>query len=36
MPDVKVLEVKRPELQQRFDEIYAVLNPRAARQARID
>jgi hypothetical protein len=36
VPDVKVLEVKRPELRQRFDEIYAVLNPRAARQTRID
>ena len=36
VPDVKVLEVKRPELRERFDEIYAVLNPRAARQTRID
>ena len=36
VPDVKVLEVKRPELRQRFDQIYAVLNPRAARQTRID
>jgi hypothetical protein len=36
VPDVKVLEVKRPELRQRFDEMYAVLNPRATRQTRID
>lgn len=36
VPDVKVLEVKRPELRQWFDEIYAVLNPGAARQTRID
>ena len=36
VPDVKVLEVKRPEIRERFDEMYAVLNPRAARQTRID
>jgi hypothetical protein len=36
VPDVKVLEVKRPEIRERFDEMYAVLNPGAARQARID
>ena len=34
--DKKVLEVKRSEIRERFDEICTVLNPRAARQARID
>jgi hypothetical protein len=39
VPDVKVLDVKRSELRERFDEIYRVLNPaaaKAARQAKID
>lgn len=34
VPDVKVLEMKRPELQQRFDELYNILNPQAAIEAR--
>lgn len=34
VPDVKVLEMKRPELQQRFDELYNILNPQAAAEAR--
>ena len=36
VPDVKVLEVQRPELRDRFDEIYGVLNPAAAAAARRD
>jgi hypothetical protein len=34
VPDVKVLDVKRTELRDRFDEIYRVLNPAAAKAAR--
>ena len=34
VPDVKVLEMKRSELQQRFDELYSILNPAAATEAR--
>jgi Type I restriction enzyme R protein N terminus (HSDR_N) len=34
VPDVKVLEIKRSELQQRFDELYSILNPAAAAEAR--
>jgi hypothetical protein len=39
VPDVKVLDVKRPELRDRFDELYRVLNPvaaKAARQAKLE
>ncbi len=36
VPDVKVLELKRPELRERFDDLYRVLNPRAAAEARRD
>lgn len=36
VPDVKVLELKRSELRERFDELYRVLNPRAAYEARQD
>lgn len=36
VPDVKVLEVKRPELRERFDDLYRVLNPHAAAEARRD
>jgi hypothetical protein len=34
VPDVKVLEMERPELQQRFDQLYNILNPKAADEAR--
>ena len=34
VPDVKVLDVKRSELRDRFDEIYGVLNPAAAKTTR--
>lgn len=33
VPDVKVLDVKRSELRERFDDLYRVLNPAAAKQA---
>jgi hypothetical protein len=39
VPDVKVLDIKRSELRERFDDLYRVLNPRAAaeaRQAKVD
>ncbi len=39
VPDVKVLDVKRSELRERFDELYGALNPaaaKAARQAKLD
>lgn len=36
VPDVKVLELKRPELRERFDDLYRVLNPKAAAEARRD
>jgi hypothetical protein len=39
VPDVKVLDFKRSELRERFDDLYRVLNPKAAamaRQAKID
>ncbi len=39
VPDVKVLDIKRSELCDRFDELYRVLNPaaaKAARQAKLD
>jgi hypothetical protein len=34
VPDVKVLEMERSELLQRFDELYGILNPAAATEAR--
>jgi Type I restriction enzyme R protein N terminus (HSDR_N) len=34
VPDVKVLEIKRSELRDRFDELYSILNPKAAAEAR--
>lgn len=34
VPDVKVLEINRSDLRDRFDELYSVLNPRAAAEAR--
>lgn len=34
VPDVKVLDFKRAELRERFDDLYRVLNPRAASEAR--
>lgn len=36
VPDVRVIEVKRGELRERFDDLYAVLNPKAALEARRD
>jgi hypothetical protein len=39
IPDVKVLDFKRSDLDSRFDDLYRVLNPKAAaeaRQAKID
>jgi hypothetical protein len=36
VPDVKVLELKRADLRERFDDLYRVLNPRAAAEARRD
>ena len=36
IPDVKVLEVKRPDLRDQFDELYRVLNPQAVADARRD
>ena len=36
VPDVKVLEVSRAALRDRFDELYSLLNPRAAADARQD
>jgi hypothetical protein len=36
IPDLKVLEVKRSDLRERFDELYRVLNPLAAAEARRD
>ena len=36
VPDVKVLEVKRSDLRERFDDLYGVLNPLAAAEARRD
>jgi hypothetical protein len=36
VPDVKVLEVRRSELRDRFDDLYRVLNPRAAADTRRD
>jgi hypothetical protein len=35
VPDVKVLEIKRSELGERFDELYSILNPKAAAEARM-
>jgi hypothetical protein len=34
VPDVKVLEIKRSDLRERFDELYGILNPKAAAEAR--
>ena len=34
VPDVKVVDMKRSELRERFDDIYRVLNPQAAAAAR--
>jgi Type I restriction enzyme R protein N terminus (HSDR_N) len=34
VPDVKVLEIERKELRERFDELYSILNPKAAAEAR--
>ena len=36
IPDVKVLEVKRADLRERFDELYKLLNPVAVSEARCD
>jgi type I site-specific restriction endonuclease len=39
VPDVKVLDIKRSELRDRFNELHHVLNPgaaKAARQAKLD
>ena len=36
VPDVKVLELKRADLRERFDDLYRVLNPKAAVEARRD
>jgi len=36
IPDLKVLEVKRSDLRERFDELYGVLNPLAVAEARCD
>ena len=36
IPDLKILELKRPDLRERFDELYRVLNPRAVAEARRD
>jgi len=39
VPDVKVLDFKRADLRERFDDLYRVLNPKAAaeaRQAKVD
>jgi len=36
VPDVKVLEVKRCDLREQFDDLYRVLNPQAAAEARRD
>lgn len=39
VPGVKVLDFKRSDLRERFDDLYRVLNPRAAaeaRQAKVD
>lgn len=36
VPDVKVLDVKRGDLRERFDDLYSVLNPSAALAARRD
>ena len=34
VPDVKVLEFKRSDLRERFDDLYRLLNPKAAAEAR--
>ena len=34
VPDVKVMDMKRSELRERFDDLYRVLNPKAANDAR--
>jgi hypothetical protein len=34
VPDVKILDIKRSELRERFNDLYRVLNPAAAKQAR--
>lgn len=36
VPDVKMLEMKRSELRERFDDLYRVLNPQAVVEARRD
>jgi len=36
IPDLKVLEVKRSDLREQFDDLYRVLNPLAAEEARRD
>jgi hypothetical protein len=36
IPDLKVLEVKRSELRDQFDDLYRVLNPLAVAAARQD
>jgi hypothetical protein len=36
VPDVRVIEVKNGELRERFDDLYAVLNPKAASKTRRD
>ena len=35
-PDVKVLDMKRSELRERFDDLYRVLNPHAVAEVRRD
>ena len=34
IPDVKVLDIRRADLRERFDELYRILNPRAVNEAR--
>jgi hypothetical protein len=36
VPDVKVLEVKRADLRDQFDDLFRVVNPLAAAEARKD
>lgn len=36
VPDVRVIEVKRADLRDRFDDLYSVLNPQAAAAVRRD
>jgi hypothetical protein len=36
VPDIRVVEIKNGQLRERFDDLYAVLNPKAALEARRD